>query len=366
LPAPAKGLLQAMTQSSSTASAPPANLASLVASCLGEPEPRLEPLPGGLSPRQFFRLVRASGERAIVMWLPESAPERLLASRLGRQLPFLEMRTLLENARVRVPKLYGALPEQGLLIVEDLGETLAERLERAPGERDALYRRAVVDLAAAQRALAELPRDCIVQTRAFDRELLTWEVEHFREWGIEALGVTLSDDELSTFSRATAHLVDTILGFERGFVHRDYQSRNLMVLPDGSIGWIDFQDALLGPRAYDLVALLCDSYQSLEQPFVAKCLDEFAGEAGLSVEQRGALGFELDVITVQRKLKDAGRFVFFERTRGDASYLRYFVPALQLVLGALSRLPERPELEALTALVERQVEIGRGRGMLSP
>jgi aminoglycoside/choline kinase family phosphotransferase len=337
-----------------------------VASCLGEPEPRLEPLPGGLSPRQFFRFVRASGQRAIVMWLPESAPERVLARRLARQLPFTELRELLENARVRVPALYGALPEQGLLVVEDLGETLAERLERTPDERDELYRRAVVELAAAQRALAELPADCIVLTRAFDRELLTWEVEHFREWGVEALGVTLSDGELSTFSRATAHLVDTILGFDRGFVHRDYQSRNLLVLPDGSIGWIDFQDALLGPRAYDLVALLCDSYQTFDQHFVAKRLDDFAAEAGLSVEQRRALGFELDVITVQRKLKDAGRFVFFERTRGDASYLRYFVPTLQLVLGALSRLPPRPELEALAGLVARQVEIGRGRGMLSP
>jgi aminoglycoside/choline kinase family phosphotransferase len=346
--------------------APPADLAELVAACLNEPISQLFKLPGGLSPRQFFRLQRASGEAAIVMWLPEDAPERVLARRLGRTLPFLEMRELLENARVKVPRLLAARPELGLLVVEDLGETLAEHLEHAPGERAALYRRAVLDLAAAQAALVDLPTGSIVRTRSFDRELLTWEVEHFREWGVEALGVTLAGAELSTFERATSYLVDTIVALEQGFVHRDYQSRNLLVQGDGSIAWIDFQDALLGPRAYDLVALLCDSYQDLDQAFVSERLSEFATARGLSGNEAAALRVEFDVITVQRKLKDAGRFVFFERTRGDDSYLKFFVPTLKLVAAALGRLPPRPELSGLLAIVERQIEIGRSRGMLPP
>jgi len=337
-----------------------------VASCTGARFRGLFKLPGGLSPRQFFRAdgLPPSGEPAIVMWLPEDAPERVLARRLGRRLPFLEIRELLENARVRVPRLFGALPEQGVLVVEDLGETLAERLARTPSERDVLYGRAVRDLAAAQQALAVLPEGSIVLTRGFDRELLTWEVEHFREWGVEALGVKLSDAESSAFERATSYLVDTITSLPQGFVHRDYQSRNLLVLGDGSIAWIDFQDALLGPRAYDLVALLRDSYQSFDEAFVNARLAEFAAARGLSSDDARALRFELDVLTVQRKLKDAGRFVFFERTRADAGYLRFFVPTLELVLGALSRLPERPELCALSAIVTRQIEIGRSRGML--
>jgi aminoglycoside/choline kinase family phosphotransferase len=346
------------------AAAPPLDLAELCARCLNEPEPLLSRLPGGLSPRQFFRMRRASGEPAIVMWLPEDAPERVLARRLGRRLPFLEMRDILEKARVRVPALYGAAPEHGLLVVEDLGETLAEKIEREPAARPGLYRRAVEDLAAAQAALAELPSEVIARTRSFDRELLTWEVEHFREWGVAALGVTLSDAELSTFERATSWLVDTISSFEQGFVHRDYQSRNLLALPDGSLAWIDFQDALWGPRAYDLVALLRDSYQAFDEPFVQERLGEFARARGLPASDLSRLAFELDVITVQRKLKDAGRFVFFERTRGDASYLRFFVPTLQLVLDALARLPQRPELSGLAVIVQRQVEIGRRQGML--
>jgi aminoglycoside/choline kinase family phosphotransferase len=137
-----------------------------------------------------------------------------------------------------------------------------------------------------------------------------------------------------------------------------------MVLADGSIAWIDFQDALLGPRAYDLVALLRDSYQAFDEAFVSARLAEFATALGLTTADAQALRFELDLITVQRKLKDAGRFVFFERTRGDPSYLRFFVPTLELVLGALSRLAPRPELSDLGAIVTRQIEIGRSRGML--
>ncbi len=355
-----------MTTATHAPPSPPDDFEQLVAECWGEPNLQLSKLPGGLSARQFFRAECASGATVIVMWLPEDAPKRVLSRRLGRRLPFLEIRDLLENARVRVPRLFGALPERGILVVEDLGETLAERLARTPSDRASLYRRAVTDLAAAQQALVELPADSIVRTRFFDRELLTWEVEHFREWGVEALGVTLSDAEQSTFARATSYLVETILGFTQGFVHRDYQSRNLLALSDGSIAWIDFQDALLGPRAYDLVALLRDSYQELDETFVNERLAEFAAAGGLSASDTAALRFEVDIITVQRKLKDAGRFVFFERTRGDASYLRFFVPSLELVLGALSRLPERPELCGLSAIVTRQIEIGRRRGMLPP
>jgi N-acetylmuramate 1-kinase len=347
------------------AAAPP-HLAELVGECLGEAPPTLHRQPGGLSPRQFFRMVRVTGEPAMVMWLPEDAPERELARRTGRALPFLEVRALLEKSRVRVPRLFGARPEDGLIVVEDLGETLAERCERDPPSRERLYRRAVIDLARAQERLAELPGDSVVLTRSFDAGLLAWELEHFREWGVEALGVTLTSAERAVFERAASFLVQTMTSFRYGFTHRDYQSRNLLALPDDAIGWIDFQDALLGPRAYDLVALLCDSYQRFEEPFVDARLAEYAAARGLTDAESRDLRFEVEVITVQRKLKDAGRFVFFERTRGDASYLRFFVPTLELVRGALSRLAAWPELQGLSEIVSRQIEIGRGRGMLPP
>ncbi len=106
----------------------------------------------------------------------------------------------------------------------------------------------------------------------------------------------------------------------RGFTHRDYQSRNLMVLPGGEQAVIDFQDALLGPRQYDLVALLRDSYVELDAPLRrghAPPLPGRAGRGGRPAPRRTAPFREIfDLLTVQRKLKDAGRFVFIDRVRG--------------------------------------------------
>jgi aminoglycoside/choline kinase family phosphotransferase len=144
-----------------------------------------------------------------------------------------------------------------------------------------------------------------------------------------------------------------------GFVHRDYQSRNLMVRvanqseqPENKLVWIDFQDALKGPRVYDLVALLSDSYQEFDRPFIEARLDEFARAAGLENE-RANIGTEFDVVTVQRKLKDAGRFVFIDRVKKNPSFLRFVEPTILKVKRALERLsPHDEDAKAMSALLD--------------
>jgi aminoglycoside/choline kinase family phosphotransferase len=328
----------------------------------------LETIAGGASPRQFHR-VRARRETAnaravfgnrataIVMQVPADTPDVAFARELGRGWPFLEVRTLLERRGVRVPRLLAAAPERALLLVEDLGDTLAQHLAARPDDRERLYALAVRDLARAQAALEPLPDDSVVRLRAFDEPLLRFEIDHFREWALEARGRALDARERAVFDAAREWLVTTLAGMPRGFVHRDYQSRNLLVTRsaltgEDELGWIDFQDALLGPRAYDLVALLCDSYQPFDRRFVERRLDEYAAERGLGREARLALGREFDVITVQRKLKDAGRFVFIEKKKNDASFLRFVEPTLAIVRQALARVSDVIELRALALLVD--------------
>jgi N-acetylmuramate 1-kinase len=286
------------------------------------------------------------------MVVPDSTPDVAKARELGRGWPFLELRDLLESKNIRVPRLLAADVERGLLLVEDLGETLAEHLAHTPRARPYLYLQAVRDLARAQRALDPLPEDSIVRLRAFDFELLSWELEHFREWGLEARGIALAPSDADVFERAATHLAQTIAALPRGYVHRDYQSRNLMICgPD--LGWIDFQDSLMGPRAYDLVALLGDSYQPFDRPFVEACLDEYARSFRFEPDARNALGREFDLITVQRKLKDAGRFVYIERTKNDRSFLRFVEPTLGIVRQALARLRDDALLLELEQLLAR-------------
>src|SRR4029079_7680738 len=109
----------------------------------------------------------------------------------------------------------------------------------------------------AQDSLTTLPIDSIVTQRAFDYDLLRWAIDHFRDCALEARHVVLSPSDRAVFDRAADHIARTIASWPRGFVHRDYQSRNLMVRGGrGSekLVWIDFQDALLGPRVYALGA----------------------------------------------------------------------------------------------------------------
>jgi N-acetylmuramate 1-kinase len=322
-----------------------------------------EPMPGGASTRRFVRVrPRDAGAAdgtpsAIGMFFPDAdTPEEVTSGAKTARWPFLEVQQLLQERGVRVPVVYGEACRSGWLLVEDLGDvTLAAALEADPGAKLSLYQAAVKALAQAQLALGELPAHSIVKQRSFNGELLRWEIDHFREFGLEAQGVTLSPTERAEFDAAAEYITGQILQLQYGFVHRDYQSRNLMVLGTGNpveLGWVDFQDALLGPRIYDLVALLNDSYQSFSPEFVTDRLREFRDHRQLPPGTEAALQREFDLVTIQRKLKDAGRFVFIERKKGDASYLRFFEPTLERVLAATERLSATPELRNFAALLQ--------------
>ncbi|HEY6727577.1 MAG TPA: phosphotransferase [Polyangiaceae bacterium] len=346
-----------MVQTRLVAEDPLATIAQVVSRYSGRNDPvSAEELRGGASTRRFFR-VRLTEGTAIAMHVPGQSQEIAKVADHGRRWPFLEVRDLLAAHGVRVPTIMHEACADGVLLVEDLGDhTLANYLVEFPEQRELLYRIAVRDLAVAQRALADLPGDCIVRARSFDYDLLLWEVEHFREWGIEAQGIELDERDRTTFDTAADFLARTISGWPRGFVHRDYQSRNLMVTvaPDGPhLTWIDFQDALLGPRVYDLVALLTDSYQRFSREFVEARLDEYAQHLGLSASERRQVGEEFDTITVQRKLKDAGRFVFIDRVNKNPDFLRFVEPTLVKVRAGLNRLTHHRPLAELSVLLDR-------------
>jgi len=316
------------------------------------------PMPGGASTRQYFRVQLDTGS-AVAMFVPGGAtPEEIDKGHANTRWPFLEVRDLLESHGIHVPRVLAEDTEAGWLLLEDLGDdTLANYLLSHPEEKPALYTRAVQDLAEAQRALAELPAHSVVRQRAFDEDLLRWEIEHFREWAVEARGHAFSPEDAALFTDLADRFAKRVAALPQGFVHRDYQSRNLMVrCPQGKppeLVWIDFQDALLGPRAYDLVALLGDSYQEFDRSFIEQRQDEYASAHQLSAAERGTLGFEFDLITVQRKLKDAGRFVFIERVKNNPSFLPFVTPTIKKVMGALHHLGDDADARAMTAILQR-------------
>jgi N-acetylmuramate 1-kinase len=335
----------------------PQALGRLVSLATGHAPRAVTPMAGGASTRRYFR-VEVPDDRLVAMFVPDAAPEEVTHGAAPARWPFLAVQDLLASRAVRVPAVRWDASAEGIVLLEDLGdETLAAFLERAPDRRVEVYRLAVTDLAAAQRALHPLPEGSVVASRAFDETLLLWELDHFREWGLDAQGRALDPEPRATFDAIAGRLARRIASWPRGFVHRDYQSRNLMV-HDGARGapltltWIDFQDALLGPRVYDLVALLNDSYQTFDHPFIEARLDDYASAAGLDAAARETLGREFDVVTVQRKLKDAGRSVFIDRVKKNPSFLPFFEPSMAKVRAALARLADEPDMRELSRLIE--------------
>lgn len=297
-------------------------------------------------------LANGSGS-AVAMFVPDlGKSDEIVKDTKPRRWPFLEVQELLAGRGIRVPKLIVDATRKGWTLVEDLGDdTMAEHLASHPHRKQLVYETAVRDLARAQIKLADLPEDSVVRTRAFDFDLLRWELEHFREWGLDALDRPLAPDDRAEFDAISDRLARRIASFPRGFVHRDYQSRNLMVVQGTDerieLAWVDFQDSLMGPSVYDLVALLNDSYQTFDRAFVEQRLMDYADEKGLGSEERTLLVRHFDLVTVQRKLKDAGRFVFIDRVKKDSSYLQFVEPTLHKVRMSLDRLLDDPDMARL-------------------
>jgi aminoglycoside/choline kinase family phosphotransferase len=318
------------------------------------------PMAGGGGTRKYFRLRSRTGTPTVVaMFVPEGAkPEEIAKDPANTaRWPFLEIRDLLAGRGIDVPVVFAEDTPRGWVLLEDLGDTtLAEVLLQRPEAREPLYVRAAQDVARAQSVLAKLPADSVVASRAFDEDLLHWEIQHFREWAIAGRGIPMTADDGAAFDALASRIARRIAALPRVFVHRDFQSRNLMVRPNGSLCWIDFQDALLGPRVYDLVALLNDSYQSFDRAFVEARLADYGVASALDGSDRAAVVSQFDLVTVQRKLKDAGRFVFFDRVKGNPAFLKFVEPTIAKVRASLARLREDDDMRALEALLARVLQ----------
>jgi aminoglycoside/choline kinase family phosphotransferase len=320
----------------------------VAAELLGHDTPSLATLPGGASIRHYHR-VSVGARSLLVMELGDDPLKSEEASKgVVRELPFLNVQRYLSRAGVAVPEVYRYDSRLGLMYLEDLGDvTFESQVAEAGDDRRAeWYRLAIDELVKLQTfATAHPDRDCVAFTRGFDFELLKWELDHFREYGLEAQGHSLTPPEREEVERHFRNIAEQIAAAPRIFVHRDYQSRNLMV-QGRRLRVIDFQDALLGSAAYDLVGLLRDSYVSLSTPLLDRLVDEHAAKAGHPGAEFRAL---FDLQTVQRKLKDAGRFVFIDRVKKNPSFLVHIPNSLDYVRNAFSRLPELGTMQEILA-----------------
>jgi aminoglycoside/choline kinase family phosphotransferase len=325
----------------------------------GAKEGAVHTMGGDASNRRYHRVRLVGGQQPslVVMELPSEAKVSEEGPRVAAEseLPFLNVHRYLKKGGLPVPEVHRYMASEGLIYLEDLGDVTLEQVVLGGDDKTRLrYYRAAIDLLVQlQRHAAATPDDaCLAFGRGFDHKLLRWELDHFREWELEVdARAKLSEEDRALLDAQFEALASSLAAEPRIFVHRDFQSRNIMVQQPGQaprLRLIDFQDALLGSKAYDLVALLRDSYVELAPGL----LDELIGfytEKALEPIERPRFRHLFDRQTVQRKLKDAGRFVYIQKVKGNPSFVRHIPSSLRYVRAALERLPELGDLRALLA-----------------
>jgi len=315
--------------------------AYLQQSGLASLSPRVVPLTGDASDRRYFRILLKDAS-SIVLSLYSTAFE-------FESLSFVNVARLFAQMPVPIPTLIGHSDEIGVLALQDLGDvTLQAHLGAAPQtEHAALYRQAVTLIATMQKRGAELASPSYLPYGiAFDVEKLTWELDFFSKHFIEAYrGVVIPAASQEALREEFAGLIEVLASEPRVLCHRDYHSRNLM-LHEGQLHIIDFQDARMGPDTYDLVSLLRDSYVDLPEETVRELIAYFLALKGSNATEK-EFRPRFDLMALQRNLKALGTFGYQTTARRNPVYIQYIPRTLRSVRGNLEGLPHFGRLREL-------------------
>ena len=305
--------------------------------------PRVMPLTGDASDRRYFRVLLPDAPSIVLSLYAE--PFNF------DTLPFVNVARLLEQMPVPIPRVIGHADDIGVLALEDLGDvTLQADLGAVtPAEHAALYRQAVGLIATLQRRGAELQSPAYLPYGiAFDVDKLTWELDFFIKHFLEAYrGVTIPPAARAALKGQFAEIVQELAAEPRVLCHRDYHSRNLMIL-DRQLYIIDFQDARMGPDTYDLVSLLRDSYVDLADQTVDELIAYFLALRGQADSERGFRD-RFNLMALQRNLKALGTFGYQTTTRRNSVYIQYIPRTLRYVRHNLAQLPRLGGLQQILA-----------------
>lgn len=290
---------------------------------------------GDASFRRYFRFVaKYAYEQKNISLIAVDAPPELENSQ-----PFIDIADLLAKSELPVPKIHQYDLIKGFYIQEDFGDRLLlDHLNETSA--DVLYKHAISQICGMQ----DVNTDSLP---LYDAHLLQKEMHLFTDWFIDRhLKISLSEDDKTIIEHCFQLLENNALDQPQVFVHRDYHSRNLMLLEDNKLGIIDFQDAVKGPITYDLVSLLRDCYITWPQSKIDRWL-EFSHrqlDATFSLEQ---LTRWFDLMGIQRHLKAVGIFCRLNYRDGKSEYLNDIPRTLNYIKQVCKNYPELREFNRL-------------------
>lgn len=301
-----------------------------IAQALGLEQVTVSWLAGDGSDRCYYRIQCPKGSYVLMQL---SGDDALQLQKDGYE--WVKIGKLLHDHGIFAPQTVATLPEFAALVIEDYGDIMMEThaLEALQkGQRQEtldLYRQAFAILTAFLKI--EKPGTSKWRERSFDAARFDWELHFFQEQFLRGvLGWTLSAAEQKAFDAESAKLADSLAKASHYFVHRDFHSRNVMI-KNGKLAVIDFQDARLGPPTYDLVSLCFDSYIPLRgderRMLLAEGIDHMVD--ALPRLDKAQLLDEWGPMLLQRQIKALGSFGYLTVQKNRGNYLKNVEPALE-------------------------------------
>jgi len=331
----------------------------------------VSPLAGDASTRAYERLEQ-NGRRAVLMLAPpaaESAPcppgarpeqrrtlgYNAMARLAGPNLhAFIEVATALRSAKLSAPEIYAADPEQGFAVIEDLGDDLYAREITKNGGEMRLYENAIDTLAIWHEAAITPPATPDYTLLDYDATALEAEAALFTEWYWPLKHEPGPSHDLQAEYLGLWHDLFKQLSRPHAIVLRDYHAENLLWLPKrkdtARTGIIDFQDALYGHRAYDLVSLLEDARRDVD-PDLAQAMIERYCLAQNNTFSKDAFETDYAILAAQRNAKILGVFARLAKRDHKPRYL----DLLPRIEAHFRNDLQRPGLEKMRQFITRRL-----------
>lgn len=294
---------------------------------LGTQDYHFDPLQGDASFRAYSR-IKLKDKSYIAMLAPPTQ-ERTDA--------FVGIANTWKEYGLQVPEVLGWEPQQGFVLLSDFGDTLLLDL-LTPDSMENFYQQAMQTI-----ALIQTTSTSTYPLPPFDQSYVYVELGLFREWFLKKwLGFHL-ENENDMLNEVFKNLSQDFISQPQVAIHRDYHSRNLMVLKDGTLGVIDFQDAMIGPITYDLVSLLKDCYISWPSAQTKRLVNIFFDKHVKHKVDR-AIDFQkflqwFDWVGLQRHIKVLGIFSRLKLRDNKPHYLQHMPRIMHYVLEVTQQYP---------------------------
>ena len=283
---------------------PPASAPAFL-SAAGWEHAAIVPLAGDASFRRYFRVVDGA-RRAILMDAPPPHED---------PRPFITIAEHLVGQGFAAPAILARDLEQGLVLIEDFGDLrVKEYLDDAPADELGVYGRAV-------ELLADLHRQPAADLPPYDRAVYQREAGLLIEWYCPAIGLAVDEQAYARAWDAVLPIVERSAS-PRVTVLRDYHAENIMLIDRPEVrglGLLDFQDALAGHPAYDLVSLLQDARRDVPPEVEAAMIAHYKAVANPPADFDAAYA----VLGAQRNAKIIGIFTRLWKRDGKPRYLSF-------------------------------------------